>query len=794
MKRLSIFMLSLFTIGTTVKAQQERAPRFPEWDPKPKMHPIPPAYYREHSVVILESEVRDYKYEGNDITMYSTEHRIIKVLDKMGIESFNQISVPFRNNETRVDSVKARTILPDGTVRNLTYSMLYIGSGQLFFALDGVEKNAEIEILVKYKAISSFFGSKSFQYSVPVLNSFFELNYPKEMTFNTKGYHGYPSGTEEVVGGHKQVKIYVADIPALEDQPYSFYDLYRMRIDYGIDHFTNRGGYQRGDNFTWDKLAKEIYQDFYWDKLPENRIQYYGNDNDRSESDRIATTNISKNLYMIRASDRRATDKFLTSIGINGTESDIVKIRKIEQGIKDNITEYWQLSDDEDEKLDTILLKKSASAKGMVRLFANCFRVAGVKHEIGLVSDRREHSFDAKFVNWAPLDNYVFYFPDFDKYMAPNEQYYRYPQVPASIIGNKGVFCKTNPETEYNVGKDVTEAEAIIRTIPANAFTENKTKANIILDKDLNAEAEISTSYTGYEASELRYKLAKASLEKRKELIEEEVDLVDRPEQLLRYSTANESFDDVYAGKPLVINAEVRVPQLVKKAGELRYLLNVGDVIGNKAHLYDEKERVLPVDLDYPELNRYTVTVTIPEGYKLIDASELRTSVEETDKDNGNTIAYFHSDYTVEGKKLTVRVTESFPKMHYSVRDYQDFRKVVNAAADFNKLSVLLEKDKPKYKPRPKAKATPVAVQAAAAKPAVTKTTVTTKTTKTVTTTKTTAKPTAVLTKTKPAEVKPAPKPKAPEAKPQPAPAKPKIVIPSSNSGYGPQTGNGGKK
>ena len=768
-------MLSLFTFAVIAKAQEERAPYFPEWDPKPKMHPIPPKYYKEHSVVILESEVRDYKFEGKDSTMYSTLHRIIKVLDKRGIEEFNQISVPFRRNHTRVDSVRARTILPDGTVRELTYEMLYIGGGQLFFALDGVEKNCEVEILVKYKSISSFFGSRSFQYSVPVLNSFFELNYPKEMTFNTKGYHGYPSGSEEVVRGHKQIKIYQADIPALENQPFSFYDLYRMRIDYGLDHTTNRGAYQRSDNYTWDKLAQNIYQDLFWDKLPQHQIQYYAND--LSEADRIETSNISKNLYNMRKSDRILTDRFLTSIGIKGPESDLVKIKKIEQGIKENIMEYWEISGKDGESLDTILLKKAASDKGMVRLFAACFRVAGIKHEIGVISNRREHLLDTKFVNWAPLDNYVFYFPDFGKFLAPNEQYYRYPEVPSYMIGNKGVFCKTNPETEYNVGKDVTEAEAIIRTIPANGFTENNTRTNILLDKDLNANAEITCSYNGYAAADLRYKLALANPENRKKLIESEVDLVDRPENLKKYGTANEGFDEVYDGKPLMITAEVSVPRLVQKAGENRYLISVGEAIGYKLPLYSEKERILPVDLNYPVFNKYTVTINIPEGYKLIDSNSLRTRTEENDKENGNTLAFFSADYKVEKNKLVVRVTESYPRLHYSVREYEDFRKVVNAAADFNKLAVVLEKEKPKYKPRPKV--TKPATATACAKPVAP------------------AKPNAPKPAVKPAvpqkpvaTAKPAPaKPVAPAPKPTPTPAKPIIVKPGTSSGYGPQTG-----
>ena len=226
-----------------------------------------------------------------------------------------------------------------------------------------------------------------------------------------------------------------------------------------------------------------------------------------------------------------------------------------------------------------------------------------------------------------------------------------------------------------------------------------------------------------------------------------------------------------------MINAEVKVPQMVEKAGENRYILSIGEAIGSKSTLYSEKERVLPVDLEYPQYNKYVVTVNIPEGYKLMDSNALRMRVEETDKDNGNTLAYFSSDYKIEGKTLTVRVSESYPKIHYAVSEYQDFRKVVNAAADFNKMAVVLEKAKPKYKPRPKtaAKMNNLAVKPAAA-----------------------AKPMALKEQIKPKNADPKRKPvvqKAEPAAPKPQPVvKPTIVKPGAGGGYGPQTGNNGVK
>lgn len=684
MKKLSILMFSLMAASFAAKAQ-EQPMQFMEWDPKPKMHPIPVKYFKEHAVILLQSEKRDYKFEGNrNITMYSTIHRIVKVLDKHGIEDYNTITVPFVRNESRVDSVKARVILPNGTTRDLKYEMLYIGSGGLFFALDGMEKNAEVEILVKYKSVSSLFGSVFFQYDIPVMNTYFELNYPKEMVFNLKSYHGFPAGKEEMVHGHKQVKIFQPEIPALEHEKYSFYDLYRMRLEYGFDHFISLGGYQSGDPYTYEKMAQEMYNRFYDKNMLDKRLPN--------------RTNIGLDKTWLKESEKRSINKFLTTIGVRGPESDKEKIKKIEDGIKTEITNYWELAGtDAGDNLDSIIAKKSASPTGIVKLFAACFRTVGITHELGRVSDRREHLMDSKFINWAPLQDYVFYFPDFNSYLAPTEPYYRYPEIPYSMINNKGVFTRTNPEMGYVVGRNVTEGDAIIRKIAPNDdhFTNCNTVTEISVSKDLDVTTDITRSYTGYHAADLRLAIARTPRERVKEMIQEEIELARRPEDLIRYSTSNESFNVVYSNKPLVINAIVRTPYFVEKAGD-RCLVNIGDAIGDKPALYDENERILPIDLNYPETKNYTITVNLPEGYKLADVNGVRRYVEETDRDNGNTIAYFKSDYTINGNKLVVTVTESYPKIHYSVREYNDFRKILIAAADFNKSVIVLDKLKPK--------------------------------------------------------------------------------------------------
>jgi hypothetical protein len=51
----------------------------------------------------------------------------------------------------------------------------------------------------------------------------------------------------------------------------------------------------------------------------------------------------------------------------------------------------------------------------------------------------------------------------------------------------------------------------------------------------------------------------------------------------------------------------------------------------------------------------------------------------------------FVSEYALRGSKLSVSVHEYYAKTSYPLQQFEDFRKVINAAADFNKLTLVLE-------------------------------------------------------------------------------------------------------
>jgi hypothetical protein len=54
--------------------------------------------------------------------------------------------------------------------------------------------------------------------------------------------------------------------------------------------------------------------------------------------------------------------------------------------------------------------------------------------------------------------------------------------------------------------------------------------------------------------------------------------------------------------------------------------------------------------------------------------------------------AGFVSSYTIQDNTIEVIIREYYDNTMYSISNYNDFQKVINAAADFNKISVVLQK------------------------------------------------------------------------------------------------------
>jgi hypothetical protein len=52
----------------------------------------------------------------------------------------------------------------------------------------------------------------------------------------------------------------------------------------------------------------------------------------------------------------------------------------------------------------------------------------------------------------------------------------------------------------------------------------------------------------------------------------------------------------------------------------------------------------------------------------------------------------FNSSYQLAGNVVKITILEEYRRTYYPLSQFEDFKKVINAAADFNKVALVLEK------------------------------------------------------------------------------------------------------
>ena len=213
----------------------------------------------------------------------------------------------------------------------------------------------------------------------------------------------------------------------------------------------------------------------------------------------------------------------------------------------------------------------------------------------------------------------------------------------------------------------------------------------------MDAQIDISYSYTGYASTSLREEIATEPKDKEKDLIKRIVTIADKPGDIIKYTITNERFDNYYKNKPLEITATVNTSQLTDQADK-NYLFKVGEIIGPQHQLYNDDDRRLRVDLDYPNSENRTITLNLPVGYKILNPEALRMHADYVNREIQPVIS-FNSDYKIipdkkNGDKVVISINEFYNQLHFSPNDYERYRKVINTAADFYKVALLISPKK----------------------------------------------------------------------------------------------------
>jgi len=625
-----------------------------KWDVSPVLHTLDSKYSGESAVILLDKRRIEYIDEKEELLTYRTLHKIIHINNDNGIEAFNRVYLPVADNKDIV-SIKARTILPGGKIIEVSSENikdLKDEDEQMYkiFAMEGLVKGCEVEFYYTYKRNTGYFGRENIQGPFPVLKAEMEIVSPARLVYDLRPYNSNMKPEDTVIDQKRFVAFSVKDIPGVEEEKYCAFEANLLRCEYKLSYNLARSKNEK--LFTWDELAKRAYTRY--------------------------TSCSEKELKKV--------DGLVDDMKIKKMGSDLEKIIATENYLKKNFAARDDIDGEDAENLEKIIKTKLASHNGIVRLYGAIFRNLGINHEFVMAGDRQKLVIERNFENWNNCDKIVIFFPGLKKYLAPTEMQFRFPWINPDWGNANAIYCKSTTISNF------TTAFAEIKTIPLEDYS--LTTINTEAEIELNNSADtllinIKQIYSGYAAATYKSLFTFSSPEDQRLVIKEMIKFGTKSENVVSSKLENQEFENYYENKPFILAATVKASELVERAGN-KIIVKVGDIIGPQVEMYQEKPRQFPMEIDYPHILARKIKFTIPAGYIIKNPDNL--NIDHTYKENGQLTMGFVSSYKMEGNVLTISIMEEYRKTNYPLSQYEEFRKIINAAADFNKVALVLEK------------------------------------------------------------------------------------------------------
>jgi hypothetical protein len=307
-----------------------------------------------------------------------------------------------------------------------------------------------------------------------------------------------------------------------------------------------------------------------------------------------------------------------------------------------------------------------------------------IPFELVITTRRDGFRFDPKLPSYLFTKEFLIYFPETKKYVSPTSLYSRVGFPDPGVVGQEGLFIK-----EVSIG-EITASSAKTKLIPPTNFKDSyhNTEVKITLDfAEKTAKLNVTQLLQGYGAYYVQPVYRYLSAEQKEE-VQKNYYLVANSEGVKNMEVSNTEEAELYV-KPFTVKYNIEHNDLLENAGN-KFVFKIGMVIGPQAELYKEGTRKWPADVFYTHVLERKIEINRPSGYKVLNLNDL--NLEKTCKVDGKEAAVFRSSYEVKDNKVLITVYEDYQILEYPLSDFESFRSVINAAADFNKKNLIFEK------------------------------------------------------------------------------------------------------
>lgn len=596
-----------------------------------------------NAVVILDNRIIEYVESVQGYEMVVTRHKIIRVNDDRGIDEFNKVFVPM-NGVSDVIMLKARAISKDGKVTELDEESIKslenyedYGSFKLF-AIEGAGKGGEIEYVYQLRKEIEIFGQETFQSTVKVRQAKFTLLAPRRLLFEFKNYNEFPELRMDKDGEYNIWHAETEFIPELIEEDYSAYQASKMKVAYKLEMTQP----EMQPILTWNSAADHYYTVLHADY------------------------------------NKGSLNNLLKDAGIKKLKDNREKVVAVEDYIKKNIALKLDAGPDYS-TLNGVLDKRYANELGMTRLFVAALEAMEIPFQIVVTCSRYDGKLDPDYADFNLLDEFLIYLPEYDAYISAANPEYRLGLAPNYLGGNNGLFIK-----------DATSGT--IKPIAIGGLDDNMAilDAEIIISKDLESvTVQKKQEWYGYRAIQYRGYLKYVDDDTRNEFVQEISTSGIDDAVLEKKAFEHEDISETAGKEPLELEITFSSSASLLESAGNSYLLNIGMIIGTQAELYQEQTRQTDIAFPFPNQYKHHIYFKIPDGYKVegLDGAIIEKELEI----DGEVVASFISGYEVKNGYVHINVHEFYKQVDYPKESYEEFRQVINAASDFNKLVLVLE-------------------------------------------------------------------------------------------------------
>ncbi|MBQ4822462.1 DUF3857 domain-containing protein [Aquimarina sp. MMG016] len=652
-----IYLLAFFLCITNIWGQKEPYYKTYDWEDNPIANIDIEKFQDKDIVAFKDKTVNEFYFLNKDsFVEYSLIHKLYWLNSNDNIEKYNKVYLPSSSNSEVVKN-KARVITKDGKVIELDDSKILTSTDEetkrtlKYYALEGIEKGGYIEYFFVVKRYPTYTGNRiTLQSDFDKKNVDFELLAPSNLIFQIKTYNNLPEAVKDSTNKDKNHwKLQLKEIGALEKEEQAPYSAISKYLVYKLKQNTNN---------------------------PENDIVSY----------RAGSQNIYKNLYNeVDSKLNNKIKKFLKSIAGIDSKNITTKIRSIENYIKANIY-VGDISREDLEDISSILDNKVANERGIVKLYLTLFNALEIKHQIVYTTDRREMKFDKNFEAYNFLQENLIYFPKNKLYMAPTKLDSRLGFPPGYLTDNYGLFIK-----QVTLGGFTSGVGSIKYIKPVNY---DKTNYDLVMNVSFDSndltttKLKMDRTMDGYYAVYVQPFMDIAKEENKNEMIDGVIKSINPNLDIIEKKVLNASAKD-FGNKPLQIIAELKSEDYVDKAGN-KYLFKIGNIIGPQQEMYQEKTRQLPVENEFERSYDRKIIVDIPEGYQFKNLDKI--NIDESYSMDNKELFMFKSSYELNDNQLVVSIKEYYNQNIIDFSLYEEYRTVINSAANFNKVTLILEK------------------------------------------------------------------------------------------------------